>query len=59
METKYELKTWVCEPAILPEVFPTDESLDLYEIESCNETSRDKIVITIYTDKSIIEIELD
>ena len=59
METKHELKTWVCEPAVLPAAMPEDEVLELYEIEASNEEKPGRILIKIYTDKSIIEIEID
>lgn len=58
MEPKYELKTWVCEPAVWTAALPKEEFLELDEIELHAEDEREKILITIYTDKSIIEIEL-
>ena len=58
MEPKHELKTWVCEPAAWPAAFPKEEFLELDEIEFHADEEHEKIMITIYTDNSIIEIEL-
>ena len=62
MDTKHELKTWVCEPAarpaVLPAVLPEDEFLNSNEIETYTDAEDGIILIRIYTDNSVIEIEL-